>query len=301
MYFGTGPFSFINPFHKGASAGDGFPPPLAGVRADEAAGLEILKALPPAPSDKPPLLFLHGAFSGAWVWAEHFLGYMAKAGYPAFAVSFRGHASGDPAGVLWRDGLGDYVDDACATMRAIGEAPVMVGHSLGGLVAQLCLGKQALAGLVLMAPVPLEGLIPTHAQLALEDPALWLELMNVPSFGFADPSCVSPRLRRALFADDLPRGAAERHLARMRHTSLRALAEVQLPQICETAGALKLPALVMGRECDRLIPPGVMRRTAWLHRAELRLLPGSAHMTMLEARWRESADVLTGWLEQNFG
>jgi pimeloyl-ACP methyl ester carboxylesterase len=178
---------------------------------------------------------------------------------------------------------------------------VLIGHSLGGMVAQLCLGRQPLAGLVLMAAVPFEGLIPAQAQLAMRDPALWLELINLPAFGPRVPATVSPRLRRALFADELPRGAAERHLARMQHISLRALAEVQLPRLCDTANNLRIPAFVIGREDDRLIPLDAMQRTAWLHRAELRALPGCAHMTMLEARWRDSAEALTDWLERTFG
>ncbi len=264
-------------------------------------GLEILRAVPAARTDKPPLLFLHGAFSGAWVWAEHFLGHLARAGHAAYALSFRGHGNSHGGGGLWEHGLADYVEDACAAVGAIGRAPVLVGHSLGGLVAQLCLGRQALAGLVLMAAVPLEGLLPAHAQLALRDPVLWLELLNMPAFGPGAIAAVSPRLRRALFADELPPGSAERHLARMQQTSLRALAEVQLPRFSDGAGAFAVPALVIGREDDRLIPLDAMRRTAWQHRAELACLPGYAHMTMLEARWRESADALSGWLDRTFG
>ena len=119
--------------------------------------LEILKVLPSFPSDKPPLLFLHGAFTGAWVWAEHFLPYMAAQGYATYAVSFRGHGRSDGRESLWRYSLVDYVEDACRAIQAVGRSPVLIGHSMGGMVAQRCLGREALAGLVLMAAIPPEG------------------------------------------------------------------------------------------------------------------------------------------------
>lgn len=262
--------------------------------------LEILKVLPAAQSEKPPLLFLHGAFTGAWVWAEHFFGRMAAAGHAAYALSFRGHGRSGGGRGLWDHGLADYVDDACEAIRTIGRAPVLVGHSLGGMVAQLCLGRQALAGLALMASVPHEGLLPDQTRLAVEDPVLWWELAQLSAFGGSAAVWASPRLRRALFDDELPRADADRHLARMEQGSLRALAELQFPRRCESAARLGVPALVLGREDDRLIASGTMSHAARLHGAELHSLPGAAHVLMLEARWRDSADLLTGWLERIF-
>jgi pimeloyl-ACP methyl ester carboxylesterase len=43
------------------------------------------------PGERPPLLFVHGLGHGAWCW-EHWLDTAAAAGYPAAAVSLRGHA-----------------------------------------------------------------------------------------------------------------------------------------------------------------------------------------------------------------
>ena len=70
--------------------------------------LEILRALPSAPSAKPPLLFLHGAFSGAWVWAEHVLDFVADRD-----LAIPREASSDVA--LWgrRDGPSVEVITTC--------------------------------------------------------------------------------------------------------------------------------------------------------------------------------------------
>ncbi len=69
--------------------------------------------------------------SGAWIW-EHFLGFFAARGYPAYAVSLRGH--GGSEGDLAVASFEDYVDDVETAAKAIGSEPVLVGHSMGGLV-----------------------------------------------------------------------------------------------------------------------------------------------------------------------
>src|SRR5919112_1553023 len=103
--------------------------------------LEILKALPSAPSAKPPVLFFHGAFSGAWVWAEHVLDFVAERGHAAYALSFRGHGrgGGGGGGALAGHAPAASAGAAGPTFRSTGPPPILVGHSMGGLVAQRCL------------------------------------------------------------------------------------------------------------------------------------------------------------------
>ena len=57
--------------------------------------LEVISRQPDYPNAAPPLLFIHGANSGAWVWEQHFLGDMAERGFEAHALSLRGHGESD--------------------------------------------------------------------------------------------------------------------------------------------------------------------------------------------------------------
>ena len=263
--------------------------------------LEILKALPSAPSAKPPVLFLHGAFSGAWVWAEHVLDFVAERGHAAYALSFRGHGRSEGRGDLARHGLADYADDVRATIRSIGHPPILVGHSMGGLVAQRCLGRERLAGLALMAPVPPEGVMAANAHLVLREPGLWAEIAQAATVGVGRAAPASSDLRRMLVADDLPPALANTYLFRMQNESRRALAEMQFPGLCLSAAWLGVPAFVVGREGDRLIPLAALKRTAFFHGAALHTLPGEAHALMLEAHWREPAGLLADWLARTYG
>ncbi|MEO1270159.1 MAG: hypothetical protein AAFX99_18895 [Myxococcota bacterium] len=69
------------------------------IRGSTPSGLELLRCQPSGPPVGPSVLCVHGAFSGAWCWAEHFLEAFAQAGYPAWAVSLRGH--GASVGRAW--------------------------------------------------------------------------------------------------------------------------------------------------------------------------------------------------------
>ena len=262
--------------------------------------LEILKALPSARSAKPPVLFLHGAFSGAWVWAEHVLDFVAERGHAAYALSFRGHGRSEGRGDLARHGLADYADDVRTAIRSIGRPPVLVGHSMGGLVAQRCLGRERVAGLALMAPVPPEGVMAANAHLVLRDSKLWAEIAQAATIGVGRAGAASSDLRRMLVADDLPPALANTYLLRMQNESRRALTEMQLPGFCLSAAWLGVPAIVVGREGDRLIPLAALKRTAFFHGAALHALPGEAHALMLEAHWREPATLLADWLARTY-
>src|SRR5687768_2339328 len=96
-------------------------------------GFEVKERQPESDSDRPPILFVHGAAHGAWCW-EHWMEMATDAGYPAFAVSLRGH--GNSEGSLIGSSLGSYEDDVIRTAATLPKQPVIVGHSLGGLVVQ---------------------------------------------------------------------------------------------------------------------------------------------------------------------
>jgi len=75
---------------------------------DGALALELLGCTPATDSDRAPLLFVHGAYVGAWCWAEHWLPWFAAQGYPAYAPSLRGHGRSAGRERLNAFGLADY-------------------------------------------------------------------------------------------------------------------------------------------------------------------------------------------------
>jgi pimeloyl-ACP methyl ester carboxylesterase len=247
----------------------------------------------PAPRrGAPALLLLHGAACGAWVWQEGFAARLAAAGHAVFAAGFGRGSAAAPAG------LADFAADARAALAAIRRPAVLVGHSLGGLIAQRLLAESAVLGCALLAPVPPEGLAWSNWRLAMADPPLWRALARMTEP--AGPAAEAALLRGALFSRALPDAVAARHLVRMGGESRVALLEAQAPQPIPPAWGLGKPCVVYGARRDRLIPADAVVRTAAWHAAPFALLDDMAHLMMLDAGRDGLADRLAGWLEESF-
>lgn len=62
----------------------------------------------------PPLLFVHGAYCGGWVWETYFTPWLAERGWDCHALSLEGH--GESEGHVWLSALG--VDDFVRNLKA---------------------------------------------------------------------------------------------------------------------------------------------------------------------------------------
>ena len=240
----------------------------------------------------PPVLFVHGAFGAPWVWMRNFMPWFAEQGHEAYALHLRG--SGGTLGGTVEPGLADYLDDLDVAGRDLGEAPVVVAHSLGALVAQMGLGRMPLRALVLLAPVPPTGMMWSNMRLALEAPSLWARTaLSAAEAGFASTSTT----RQALFTDDASEELVRETHLNLRPQPVRPLLEAQWPHHIPRAHRLGVPVLTLAAEHDRLIPADAVQRTANHHGGQHVTVAGAAHAMMLDASWIESARAIHRWLQ----
>lgn len=262
--------------------------------------LEIISRLPLAASRRVPLVFVHGSNSAAWVWEEHFLPYFARHGYPAHAVSLSGHGGSEGFNRLQMLTLQDYVDDLAEVVDTLDRPPVVIGHSMGGMVIQKYLEQSdGLNGAVLMASVPPQGLWLTSWTMALRNPILFQQLCLVQSIGPLHPMAHEV-IRRVLFSKDMPAAWVHRFFHRWQPESQRVVLDLlglDLPRRTER----QTPLLVMGGAEDLMVPVSVVHQTAAWYGRTAAILPGLAHATMLDTRWESAAEHLLSWLDAKFG
>lgn len=241
-----------------------------------------------------PLLFIHGAYTSAWCWQEHFLDYFAAAGFDAYAVSLRGHGGSEGRESLHHFGLMDYVEDIRRSCERIARPPVLIGHSMGGMVVQKYLERHSAPAAVLMASVPPTGLALSTLRLMSSDPALFMQI-SLAHHWSAD--LVDFRVaRRALFSDELAEPELERYIGRFQNESQRAIWDMTVANLPRTWRIEPPPLLVLGGGADALFSEAMVRQTAEAYGAEAEIFPGLAHAMMLEPGWEQVAARLRSWL-----
>ena len=262
--------------------------------------LELIHRAPSGRPRGPALLFVHGAYVGAWCWDVHFLPYLAGRGYPSYAASLRGHGSSGCDVDYALLGIDDYVDDVERACERIEGPLVLVGHSMGALVVRRLLARSApttarALGAVLMAPVPSSGLTPAVWGLAFSSPLLLAE-MNRVQFGHARFDELT-HIRRALFSAGADDALMRRYFGRMQRESQRALFEMSMLHLLVQPPAAKVPLLVLGAVEDGFFAPELIAATARGLAAPCEFFPDMAHAMMLETGWRDVADRIVAWTE----
>jgi pimeloyl-ACP methyl ester carboxylesterase len=258
--------------------------------------LEIITRLPRHSSNKPPILFIHGAFSGAWCWDEHFLPYFAQHGYPAYAVSLRGHGKSQGSELLLQASLDDYVADVTSVVNKIAQPLVLIGHSMGGMVAQKYMESQSLRAVILMNSVPPTGLSSSSLYLSFTAPYLMQQLSVIQTAG---PEHIAlSAVKKALFSEDIPDAEVQRFFNRMQGESQRVIMDMLGLNLPTLADYHHFPMLVLGAENDAFFPTLIVDSTAKIYRADKHIFPNIAHAMMLEKRWQTVADKMIHWLGQ---
>ena len=246
---------------------------------------EVLSALPDADSKRPPLLFVHGVAHGAWCFDEHWLSAAADRGFPAYAVSLRGHGGSGGATQLGRATMRAYVHDIMQAITELPSPPVLVGHSMGGLLAQLVAERYPLRGLVLLAPAPANGAWGTLGHTLRARPADALAVVA----GRTLP------MRPDVLFTGLDPAEAERLASRTGRES--ALAQYELLRR-RRIGPVRCPVLVVGTHDDQIVRPVDVERTARLYGQTPLWLDGMGHDLMLDAGWEAALNAVLDWVDE---
>lgn len=255
--------------------------------------LEVLTRAPQGAARPTPLLFIHGAYTAAWCWEEHFLPFFAAAGYAAYAVSLSGHGNSRGRDHLDSFSIADYVADVAAVAARLPSPPLLIGHSMGGFVVQKYLEEHSAPGAVLMCSVPPQGLMASAFGLMFNKPGLMKDLNRLMGGGQVSLET----LREALFSQPVAVDDLKRFYRLAQPESYRAIWDMTLFNLPHPSRLGASPLLVLGAEFDHLIPASLVDMTAHAYNLEAEIFPGMGHGLMLERDWRKPAQRILGWME----
>lgn len=255
--------------------------------------IELLSRIPTELKHETPIVFVHGAWHGAWCWEPHFMPYFADKGYAVYALSLRGHGNSEGrAGLRWYR-VSRYVEDLMKVIAKLSNSPVIVGHSLGGFVVQKYLELVDAPAAVLMGSVPYGGIVKMLQRIVRKHPFRFL-LVNclLSLYPFVDTLNIA---REMLFSANIPRDELSRYHALLQDESyLSFLDMLFLTRI--RPRRVRTPMLVLGAENDNVFYRRDMRKTARAYGQSAVILPNMAHDMMLEKNWRQAADAILDWL-----
>jgi pimeloyl-ACP methyl ester carboxylesterase len=245
-----------------------------------------------------PIVFVHGAFCGGWVW-DAFAQPFAAAGHAVSAPDLPGHSTDATRAFVGGLSMSDYAKAIAAHAADLPAPPVLIAHSLGGLVALLAAMRTPTAGVALLAPSAPWGVSGSTMEEAVSAVSLY-------AFGPYWTQAIEPDY--ATFArfsvDRLTEPERRSMYARMRPESGRALFETLnwwLDPFTTTmvdAARIAAPILAIAGERDTVHAPPTVRETARRLGAGFETMPGMSHWLPGEPGWEAVAARCLSWVRE---
>ncbi|MCD4750735.1 MAG: alpha/beta hydrolase [Thermoanaerobaculales bacterium] len=248
------------------------------------------------------IFMIHGMYCGSWVW-EKYVPFFEERGWRCITTTLRHHdmaPNGKPAPELATTSLLDYAADLEAEIRSLEDRPVIMGHSMGGLLAQILSARGLGRAAVLLTPAAPAGALALAPSVircfsnVLTTWAFWKKSFR-PTFESAEWAFLEG------FPVEERRGIWERQV----YESGRAIFEIGLWAMDRRHAARVDPAsvtdplLVVAAGQDRATPAAVVRKVAKRYGsyATYHEFEEQAHWVLAQKGWEEVAGFVENWLQ----
>lgn len=241
------------------------------------------------PGPKTPFLFIHSMWGRALMF-EKWLSYVNNAGHAVYALDLRGRGDSRPCDI-GSVSLKDYIEDALDVVALMGEQPVVVGHSMGGLIAQsLAFQRAARTGIFVSTIPPGEirfrgPIVKTlekrwaYFTAALTKKPILITYEDVMDLGLnAYPN--SREIYDSLVPDS---GLVAKQIA---------LGTICIPR-------LPCPSLVVFGSKDKITPPDLQISISKYFGIDFLVYEGLGHLLMLESEWEPPIRDILRFVHQN--
>jgi pimeloyl-ACP methyl ester carboxylesterase len=260
------------------------------------------------------IAMVHGAFTDGWSWAETFMPHFSNTGIDCYSVSLRGHGQSDGQAMLDLFGLNDFEHDVERFIEHLiteklqqGDKLVLMGSSMGGLLAQRILARQNKAlnsrikAAVLIGSVPSTGLGTSIWQLLWQSPRLFAELVTVGLSGKPNPKFLGLLAEKPLHKQDS--SLVYSHVFKESARALSELAFAPWPAMLSSAVSMpsmkpnlgNLPVLALHGNEDKMVPVNIVSS---LPATKLVLLDAIGHVPMMETHWQSATNCIDEFLRQ---
>jgi pimeloyl-ACP methyl ester carboxylesterase len=250
---------------------------------------------------RPPVVMIHGAFCGAWAF-EHWKPVFEARGFAVHLPALRYHDRGrHPPKELGTTSLLDYASDLEKLLKRIGEPAFLIGHSMGGLLAQMLAARCEVRGVACLAPSAPYGVLPSTPFEIASAQALYAigEFWNKP---------LKPERWIAMTnaLDQLDEASREKVFAQFVPESGLATFEIMQwaldPRRASSVDAARVtcPVLCIAGARDRINPPATVRGIAKRYRAQgsFAEIANHSHWLIGEPGWENIAQRVLDFFDE---
>lgn len=253
-----------------------------------------------------PMVMIHGMWSRGNCW-DRMRAHFEALGHDVLTPTLPGHdiAADDPAPEkLGTYSLDDYTDALEEEINDFDSDAILIGHSMGGLLAQKVASRGVGSKLICLAPAPSAGMFPF-----LWGPTrTFLGTTLKPGFWKKPHKASWEAARRAVFNGGVPLDEAQRIYEDYVWESGRALFELGFWYLDGDRAAavnrdrIRIPVLVAVGAEDRITPPSWARSAArrFEGRARYEEFPGYGHWLIGEPAWPTVARRIERFLDSGF-
>ncbi len=249
------------------------------------------------------IVMIHGMWAGGWYW-ENYQAFFTSKGYRCLTPTLRHHdvRPGDPIPTdLATTSIREYIADLFDLIQNLNEIPILMGHSMGALLAQILSTQTDCKALVLIAPAAPRD-IP-----CLSFSVLKLFWSSFTQWGFWKKP-VRPTFKEVAYSvfQLMPFIEQKRMHDQFIFESGKAAAEIGLPMFDKNKATgvdetrISCPVLICAGAQDRTIPLDSVKK---MHKkysriATLKVYEDHAHWLLGETGWENVAQDIDDWLQE---
>jgi non-heme chloroperoxidase len=254
-------------------------------------------------SGRTPVVFVHGLWLLPTSW-DRWAAVFADAGYATLAPGWPddpetvAEANANPQ-VFAKKSIKDVADHFDALIRKLDGKPAVVGHSFGGLLAQILAGRGLSAATVAIDPAPFRGVLPLPiSAVRAASPVLLNPLhrgkavpLTYEQFRYAFANAVDEAEARELH-ETFAVPAPGKPLFQAALANLNPWTEAKV----DTKNPERGPLLILDGELDHTVPWAIANASYKAQRrnpgvTEITKVAGRGHALTIDSGWREVADL----------
>jgi pimeloyl-ACP methyl ester carboxylesterase len=237
------------------------------------------------------LFMIHGMWVTSDMWGNY-RDFFELRGYPTKAPTLLHHRKFPYPEELKDTHIMDYVQQCVKEIEDMEAKPIILGHSLGGLIGQKLAELGLAQTLVLIAPAPPRGISP------LSRSVLWTYIRSIPKIILGEPFKLPLSKARYGVMNSLSVEEQDRLYSQFVYESAWAPREIVMGSISVDASKITCPVLVIAGVQDRAIPIKIAKKIAGKYHASYIEYPGYCHCGLIHGPgWQKVAQGITSWIE----